>query len=231
MRNSLYFARLVKYIENYNFGEFFNDVNVEDFIDYFYQVSTEYQNGLWRCDYGATKLVIIMDEEDIVFKIPFNSDYDFLEKSCMFFYGAPAPSTWDYCEAEEERYAVAEENGFANLLAKTNIIYTTKNGIRIYTQPKCFTKTHIKPNSKKKYLTFSTWYKRQMPIDNLCWLNTFIDYYGAYRMKKFFDFLIEEEWDDDLCGSNIGYDMNGAPVLIDYSSYMEQNLNFDQFQL
>ena len=66
MRNSLSFVKLVKYIEGYSFGEFFNDNNVDDFIDYLYENSEEYQMGEWRCAYGATKLVIIMEKEDFV---------------------------------------------------------------------------------------------------------------------------------------------------------------------
>ena len=109
MQNSLSFAKLVKYIEGYSFGEFFNSDTVDNFIDYLYKNSEEYQTGKWRCTYGATKLVIIMEKEDFVFKIPFNSEWDNGEDDYVFFYGAPATSTWDYCEAEEERYDFAEE--------------------------------------------------------------------------------------------------------------------------
>ena len=72
MQNSLSFVKLVKYIEGYDFGEFFNDWNADDFIDYLYESSEEYQKGDWYCEYGATKLVIVMNDENIVFKIPFN---------------------------------------------------------------------------------------------------------------------------------------------------------------
>ena len=206
MQNTLSFAKLVKYIENYSFEEFFNDWNVDDFIDYLYEVSREYQNGIWHCEYGATKMVIIMDDEDIVFKIPFNSVMDHECKNYEFFYGAPATSTWDYCEAEEERYDVAEEYGFANYLAKTEIVYNTKNGIRIY-------------------------YRGSLPIDDTKWLNTFIDCYGAYKLKQFLQFLENEDWDDDLSHDNIGYTKEGKPVLIDYSSYMEQWIDLSDLDL
>ena len=231
MRNTLSFAKLVKYIENYSFGEFFNDWNVDDFIDYFYEVSKEYQDGFWHCEYGATKMVIIMDDENIVFKIPFNSIRDHEAEAYEFFYGAPATSTWDYCEAEEERYDVAEEYGFANYLAKTSIVYQTKNGVRIYIQPKCKTDSRHKTTSKRTYKTFRKWYKNALPIDDIKWLNTFIDYYGAYKLKLFLNFLTEKEWDDDLSHDNIGYTIEGKPVLIDYSSYMEQYIDFQNLDL
>ena len=231
MRNCLSFAKLVKYIENYSFDEFFNSNTVDNFIDYLYENSEEYQMGEWRCTYGATKLVIIMDDEDIVFKIPFNSTWDFGTKQFEFFYGAPCPSTWDYCEAEEERYDFAEEYGFSKYLAKTNIVYSTKNGIRIYIQPKCSVHSKYKTTSKRNRRVFSKWFKHGLPIDDTQWLNTFIDYYGAYRLKQFLTFLLNEEWDDDLGSRNIGYTIEGKPVLIDYSSYMEQCIDFQDLDL
>ena len=139
----------------------------------------------------------------------------------FFFYGAPATSTWDYCEAEEERYDFAEEYGFSKYLAKTNIVYNTKNGVRIYIQPKCSVYSNHKTTSKRSSKVFSKWFKHCLPIDDEQWLNTFIDYYGAYKLKQFLNFLINEDWDDDLASRNIGYTLDGEPVLIDYSSYME----------
>ena len=88
MQNCLSFAKLVKYIENYSFDEFFNSGTVDDFIDYLYENSEEYQMGEWRCTYGATKLVIIMEKEDFVFKIPFNSEWDSGKGDYAFFCGA-----------------------------------------------------------------------------------------------------------------------------------------------
>lgn len=231
MKNSLSFVKLVKYIEGYSFGEFFNESNVDFFIDYLYEVSEEYQNNKWRCRYGATKLVIIMNDEDIVFKIPFNSTWDYEGNDYAFFYGAPATSTWDYCEAEEERYNTAKENGFANYVAKTSMVYSTKNGVRIYTQPKCYEHSKEKRTSKKRLEAFKKWTKFNLPILEPSWLNAFIDHYGAYKLKKFLKFLINEEWDDDLSGPNIGYTATGKPILIDYSSYMEQHINFQELDL
>ena len=231
MRNCLSFAKLVKYIENYSFDEFFNSNTVDNFIDYLYENSEEYQMGEWRCTYGATKLVIIMEKEDFVFKIPFNSEWDSWNRDYTFFCGAPATSTWDYCEAEEERYNFAEEYGFSEYLAKTNIVYSTKNGIRIYIQPKCSVHSKHKTTSKRNRRVFSKWFKHGLPIDDTQWLNTFIDYYGAYRLKQFLTFLLNEEWDDDLGSRNIGYTIEGKPVLIDYSSYMEQCIDFQDLDL
>lgn len=231
MQNSLSFVKLVKYIENYSFDEFFNDNTVDDFIDYFYEASEEYKEGKWHCRYGATKLVIIMDDENIVFKIPFNSEWRNREEGYVFFCGAPATSTWDYCEAEEERYDFAEESGFSKYLAKTNIVYNTKNGVRIYIQPKCFVHSNHKTTSKRNKRVFRKWFKDCLPVDDTQWLNTFIDCYGAYKLKQFLTFLLNEEWDDDLGSRNIGYTIEGKPVLIDYSSYMEQYIDFQSLDL
>lgn len=231
MRNCLSFAKLVKYIESYPFDEFFNSSTVDDFIDYLYENSEEYQMGEWRCAYGATKLVIIMEEEDFVFKIPFNSEWDSWKQDYIFFCGAPATSTWDYCEAEEERYDFAEEYGFSEYLAKTNIVYNTKNGVRIYIQPKCSVHSNHKTTSKRNRRVFSKWFKGCLPIDDTQWLNTFVDCYGAYKLKQFLTFLLNEDWDDDLGSRNIGYTIEGKPVLIDYSSYMEQQIILSDLDL
>ena len=231
MRNSLNFAKLIKYLEGYDFGEFFNDGEVEHFLDYFYDTSIEYHLGEWECKYGATKLVILMKNEDIVFKIPFNSTWNSEIEDFSFFYGAPCASTWDYCEAEEDRYNQAEEEGFADYLAHTSYVYKTKNGIRIYIQPKCSTKAIKKTTSSKSHQVLEKWFKQMLPIDDVQWLNTFLDCYGAYKLKKFLTFLRENEWDDDLSTRNIGYTKMGMPVLVDYSSYMEQHIDFQSLDL
>ena len=73
--------------------------------------------------------------------------------------------------------------------------------------------------------------KGSLPIDDTKWLNTFIDCYGAYKLKQFLQFLENEDWDDDLSHNNIGYTKEGKPVLIDYSSYMEQWIDLSDLDL
>jgi len=215
---SLNLAKVIKYIEGYDFGGFFSYFDAEDFINYLYSVSPEYYNQNWSCKYGSTKLVIIMDDENYVIKIPFHGEYK------DYYVGAPTSEDyWDYCQAEEERY----ENApivIKSRLAKTELIYETKNGIRLYSQPKCSiaNNTHCTTKSQKTAKFFYDWWGRgtHLPINHVDWLNTYIDYYGLDSLKAFFKALIKEDWDDDLRDVNIGF-LNGRPVLVDYSSFCE----------
>ena len=225
---SLNFAKVVKYIEGFDFEEFFNYRNVDTFLNYLNEVSIEYRQQEWACYYGATKLVIIINEEDYVIKIPFNStenwndDYD--ENPYGPFYGAPAATCWDYCEVEKERFALAKENHFDKFFAETVLSYVTNNDIRIYTQPKCEICSICparKTNSNKNFKFFREWYDGEyVPIDSVNWLNTFIDFYGLDALKNFLHFLEKNDWADDLSNNNIGF-YKVYPVLIDYSSYWE----------
>jgi len=221
---SFNFVKAVKYIEGYDFGEFFNYENADLFINYMYAISPECQQQKWHCFYGATKMVIVFDDENFVIKIPFNSteDYCYGERTIVPFCGAPAPSCWDYCEVEQLRYEDAKVHNFEKFVAKTTLVYITKNDIRIYTQPKCETcyNCEKKTCSKKNFEFFRKWYKGCLPIDNINWLNCFIDNYGLKTLKAFCRFLEVNDWADDFSSDNLGF-CNGLPVLIDYSSYWE----------
>lgn len=217
---SLNLAKIIKYIEGYDFEGFFSYFDADDFIDYLYSVSPEYYNQNWSCKYGSTKLVIVMDDENYVIKIPFHG-----EDRDIYYVGAPTSEDfWDYCQAEENRYNEAPDV-IKNHLAKTTWIYETKNGIRLYTQPKCLiaAKNHYNTKSQKTYKFFCNWWKMEsskLPIDHTDWLNLYIDCYGLPSLKVFFKAIIEEDWNDDLRDANIGF-LNGRPVLVDYSSFCE----------
>ena len=220
---SLNLAKLVKYIEEYDFNDFFSYYDADDFIDYLYYASSEFYNQNWSCKYGSTKLVIIMNDEDYVIKIPFHG-----EDKYEYYEGAPCTvDFWDYCQAEEERYENAPVV-IKSRLAKTQLIYETKNGIRLYSQPKCSIarNAHCATKSKKTAKFFYDWWGRDslLPITHVNWLNTYIDCYGLDSLKAFFKAIIQEDWNDDLRDVNIGF-LNGRPVLVDYSSFCEQCLD------
>ena len=220
---SLTFAKIIKYIEGYDFEDFFAYDDADKFIDYLYHTSPEYYNQKWSCQYGATKLVIIMKDEDYVIKIPFHG-----ESKDNYYVGAPTSEDfWDYCRGEAERYNEAPDV-IKKHLAKTTWVYETSNGIRLYSQPKCLVayKNHYNTKSQKPFAFFWKWWKKKkrgyaLPVNHIDWLNLYIDCYGLDSLKSFFETVINEDWDDDLADRNIGF-LDGRPVLIDYSSYWEQ---------
>lgn len=230
MSEALTFARMIKYIEGYSFDDFFTSENVDGFLHYLYYNCKDFSSGKAKCYYGASKCVIISDDLPYVIKIPFNGFWDWEEKQDIPFFGAACDDGWDYCEAEENRFHLAEEFHFQKYLAKTEFVHITKNGIRIYTQPKCISGLRrIKPGTLKFYKTIESKYqenrkeKTTIPIYDINWVITFVNLYGYEELERFFDFLIENDWDDDLSSDNVGY-INDKPVLIDYCGYWEQFL-------
>ena len=53
-------------------------------------------------------------------------------------------------------------------------------------------------------------------------MNILVERQGLLRTTDFFNYLIENGWDNDLHSGNVGF-INNNPVLIDYSGYIYQN--------
>lgn len=178
--------------------------------------------------HGATKIVLILPNEDFVIKIPFNGDYDYHNKFYNFcgaysiFEEEYSEDKWDYCNREKEIYLFAASNNFQYLFAKTELIGYVQ-GYPIYTQ----TKAKIyKEDIKKKnyYQKLASTKKKCREINCPCfcegWLVDVIDYYGEKEFEKIMLFLQDNELDGDLHDSNLGY-IDGKPVLVDYSDYFD----------
>ena len=51
------------------------------------------------------------------------------------------------------------------------------------------------------------------------WTMHAIDYYGEEEVESFINFLKDENMDDDLHPSNVGFALDGRPVLIDWAGW------------
>ena len=192
--------------------------------------------NFYKYDYnhGATKLVIIPKKEDFVIKIPYTGSYEYYsgyysnsiyrqgrEDYWEFVAGENSFRPWDYCANEIIRYDKALENGFAKYFAKTELLGFIHN-YPIYIQEKCVTLSsdrHFHRYSKEENLKTSNCYKNYYNI-SIDWLTDFRLKYGEEELINFINFIQDMRWDDDLRSENIGY-INGKPVLIDYSGFLE----------
>lgn len=216
-----------------------NDFHAKNNEDFLKSLGKKLFNGLYNYAYGATKFVIIPDDEkiDFVIKIPYtgSSDYEdgwYSGTNNQYYHpgyddyypfenGTYEERPWDYCAIEVQRYAEATLNGFADCLAKTKFLGFV-NDYPIYIQEKCETLTSVHQNHKYSE-------KEKSYTESLCkwwtpisydWLTDFRLFFGDHKLKNFINFLHDYEWDDDLRNENIGY-INNRPVLIDYASFLE----------
>ena len=175
-------------------------------------------------NYGASKFVLIPENEEYVIKIPFKGTYygwDADEEFCNF---VCAPhGEWDYCEEEVYRYNYATELGFKQFLAQTQFLCNTgPDDYPIYIQEKSqiFSRTveyssHSKADRVK---TIKIIDKTNMPI-NIDWLTDLRLYHGDEKFSSFLSFIKNAQW-DDLREDNIGY-IGNKPVLVDYAGFYE----------
>lgn len=198
-------------------------------------------------DSGATKLVIIPNEENYVIKIPFEgSDECSCDCSavceccdcsvCMYsnrwdcsqiqsasrssYSGAPTANGWDYCAAELLNYEAAEDEDLADCFAKVELICTIHSH-PIYKQEKAeLYSDHNHKYEEGDERTSSTreyCNRNNIHIFNLIWQSDFIDYFGFEKFNAFMDFINNSSINDLHCG-NVGY-IGDRPVLIDYSGF------------
>lgn len=188
-------------------------------------------NRHFEMDAGASKLVFIPLEGDYVYKIPLPATED-----GIFFKDLNIYDYRDFCEVELDRCLEIKKAGFGDFIAKEEYIDFI-NGLPIYKMEKAMPFDKI-----RKYLSnssvglsnnYDSIYKRlnsssysesaanvtSIPIE---WMNILVEKQGLLRTTDFFNYLIENGWDNDLHSGNIGF-INNNPVLIDYSGYIYQN--------
>ena len=202
--------------------------------------------GEFDYDSGATKGVLVFDELDYVIKIPFYCEYyegysdwdDETEEWVEVEEGGPSEepfsgvevegfvhhNPWDYCETEQYRYQVAERYGVEEYFAKTWFLGKV-NGWPIYAQVKAnmfCSQSSYESRSKREYSekekeSANTVKKSTGFYLDTEWVIDFLNYFNEAKYIALANFC--EEWDiEDLHNGNIGY-VNGAPCIVDYSSY------------
>ena len=194
--------------------------------------------------FGCTRLVIIPKNSDYVIKIPFNGkfeieypdpdDDDYGENVFYRFHNAndielEDAEDWDYCENEVAKYEDAVSAGFGNFFLDT-YLYKYKNGndycYPIYVQKKVNTvcsnmfRTDFKPVSEH-----TSNYYHEHRLDFTCvnknWTLAAMEYYGIEKVKSFFQYLVENHLNGDLHSGNVGFNAEGAPVLLDWAGYRD----------
>ncbi len=200
--------------------------SLEEFYDKRIQeLLREMKYSNYSYDYGVSKFVIIPMNKDYVIKIPFTGQ-EKVYKGFVEFNGAEYEERpWDYCAAEVSRYTQACLNGMEKYFAETKMVGFIK-GFPIYIQQKAdvFDSSLEEDNSfyseeEINKTLQSLKGKIEYPSININWLTDFRLCYGEEELTSFLDFLRREDW-SDFHTQNIGY-IDGAPVIIDYSSFEE----------
>lgn len=181
-------------------------------------------------DAGATKLVLTPPEEDFVIKIPFTGTEIDEEENFLYypFEGANEPEGWDYCEAELICFNDALSEGVENYFLPIEFIGFVQ-GHPIYIQKKAKTLNDTKIYCMEELAKDSKEYKNAQSIRELCgelnvycfnaiWLFDFVSYFGKEALKLL-DTFLEDYCISDLHSQNIGYTLDGVPVIIDYGDY------------
>lgn len=191
--------------------------DVEAFAD---DLAEKYGDEVAVC-YGATKLVLVDKYTDFVVKVPIKS-----VGGCQFTNAPTDDEDYvdDYCHTEAELYKRAKERGLSKYFAKTEYL-TEYKGYPIYASDKVYpldenydicsdTVRNASEASNKSYSMFNNGNFRYE------WAITFIEKFGTVEFTKLIDF-VEEEGIGDLHAGNVGFTDNGDPVILDYSSYLE----------
>lgn len=207
--------KLTRFLESISVPEQFNENDgIEDNTKDIY----------WDYDCGASKAVLIVDELSEVVKIPFEtSGYGdpFEYASCNGRYS----SDWDYCNTEAEMYDVICEYGFEEFFVETKFWgYSKGSNHPLYTQEKVVTFYQGIENRTSTEKSKRIADKMYVPRLETEWVALAIDWYGEERVKALVDFLNsnDEGIGYDLHTGNVGFRMNGAPVILDYAGYNEE---------
>ena len=187
-------------------------------------------NRHFEMDAGASKLVLIPLEGDYVYKIPLSYSGD-----GILFEELNEDGYHDFCEVEVDRCLEIKHAGFGDFIAEEEYVDFI-NGLSIYKMEKAVPfdkiRKYLSNSSAGLSNSYDLIYKRlnsssysdtanvtSIPIE---WMNILVERQGLLRTIDFFNYLIENGWDDDLYSGNIGF-INNNPVLIDYSGYIYQN--------
>lgn len=179
---------------------------------------------------GASKLVFILPSISKVIKIPFKGQFwyqegEYDEETEEYGEGEEVFDpfyTEDYCALEEEIWYDADNNYCGEFFAKTEFARNVKGLINIYVAERviCYENAGASTASEdsKKKVREDIDFRSIGPHD---WMAEVIDYYGEEIARKFTDYIIGSNYDiiGDLHHGNVGYRLDGAPVILDYSGF------------
>lgn len=210
---------IMPYIENYEFLEYFTSREEEVLVSSV-EIWDDKFNFNW--EYGATKLVIIPENNDYVIKIPFNAEYDEYDKEYHEY-------SQNYCETEISLYnkILFETNPlFAQFFLPLTPVKEFKDW-EVYIQPKCQAYNNTAEVEKNKSYSKGSMEKVKskklnqyiaLPVD---WLAAVTEVLKDVRLvKEFINVLEEYDITYDLHQGNFGY-CNGKPVIFDYGGFYD----------
>ena len=178
---------------------------------------------------GASKMVIIPSFCNYVIKIPLRGqwieNYNEEKDEYDYYYSPFEFSGYgkgdDYCEAEVCIYEkTLEENPEYSFIFPETKFYKQINDVKYYLQEKCKQGEGFVKNldTSKEVETTAENIRDTLDTGSLTWCIALAEHYGIELAKKITNFLEEERICDLHCG-NIGYNMAGKPVIIDFSGF------------
>jgi hypothetical protein len=187
------------------FLEFLRENTLSNFLDFKNLEAEELEKKGLYCTNGLTKGVLVFDELDWVVKIPFHVDF-------------PRSDT-NYCERERFIYEQAKKRGVAEIFAESYFLMDFC-GRPIYimkkvedNEEKVSTDLYNKAISEGYEEEHFQGMESEEQVEEL-----FYYYYEEDFLQEYFAFCEDYEI-NDIHTSNIGYDENDKPVVIDYSGY------------
>ena len=179
--------------------------------------------------HGVSKMAIIIPGCSLVIKIPFNGKWYsdstwneekqcYEEKEDLF---EPFYEYEDYCALEESVYQNAEAAGFEQYLAKTSFYKTIKN-CYVYVQEKVYTLYSDKASTPSEGSRKKIDERNDEYLGSKDWSACFIDFFGEEAFENFYHYCEYEGKvciANDLHSGNIGFRVDGSPVILDYSGW------------
>lgn len=199
-----------------------------------YDFAIAKKEGLLFCGYatGASRLVLFPTNKDYVIKIPYRGFFcqrnnDVKESPFTAAYASVDPDLvgWDYCEAEEMLFRLAENNGVGEYFAETIQIGEVR-GYPIYAQPRAKLNSSSNICEREDYSSIeqissqiTEEYSDILGEEFLpeYWMKEFIAAFSDDELEGLLNF-IEQADISDLHEENVGF-INGKPIIFDYVGY------------
>ena len=186
--------------------------------------------------HGASKLVVFLKDANFVVKIPFTGymidcEYSDYCDNYYDFEGAEEDDSgeyWDYCRTEEVMYQRAVAAGVEKYLLETKKIGEI-NGYPIYVQEKCvsFSGSSVKvPTNREKIKSKNNLEDNNIYAEVLSSIFCFYCYLDIINGEDTYESFgrfnnFAEEYLSDIHNGNIGFNICGKPVILDYSGFHE----------
>ena len=206
--------------------------------DTFENFMNDHDSGLIE-DYahGSSKLVLFLKDANFVVKIPFTgymiddgeySDYcdNYYDFECAE--EDDSGECWDYCTTEVTMYQRALAAGVEKYLLETKKIGEI-NGYPIYIQEKCvnfFDSSVNAPTNKEKIASRNNLEDNNIYAEVLSSVFCFYCYLDIINGEDTYESFgrfnnFAEEYLSDIHNGNIGFNICGKPVILDYSGFHE----------